>query len=246
MAAPPVPIVHDDDDLLAVAKPPDLPVIPARTGPPEACLWRALEATLGKRLWVVHRIDRDTSGLVVFAKHADAHRALSMAFEARDVRKTYLAFAAGALPAARRVDLALHDARKGKTRPALPGEAGARAAVTELAARRVWLLGGAAAPAPSAVTLVEARPETGRHHQIRVHLRALDAPIVADPLYGKHTLEGALAAAPCRRLALHAWRLTLPPLRGGAPLALESPLAPDLQALERWLDATFAAEAAQP
>ena len=81
------------------------------------------------------------------------------------------------------------------------------------------------------VTEVEARPLTGRHHQIRVHLRALEAPIVGDPLYGKRTLRGAFAGAPPLRLALHAERLELP---GRAPIV--APWPDDLAALRAWLD----------
>jgi 23S rRNA pseudouridine955/2504/2580 synthase len=83
------------------------------------------------------------------------------------------------------------------------------------------------------VTEVEARPLTGRHHQIRVHLRALEAPIVGDPLYGKRTLRGAFAEAPPLRLALHAARLALP----DRP-PIDAPLPDDLRALIAWLDAT--------
>jgi tRNA pseudouridine32 synthase/23S rRNA pseudouridine746 synthase len=224
------PVLYEDADLVAVAKPSGLPTIPARDEPPAACLHKQLEATRGERLWIVHRIDRDTSGVVVFARTAAAHRALSMAFEHRRVRKAYAAFAVsapGRLAERGRIDVALHPARKGKTRPALPGEAG-QAAVTDYAVERRWTRGGVE------VALVEARPETGRHHQIRVHLRSLDAPILGDPLYGKHTLEGPLAKSPCRRLALHARRLTLPAPAGER--TIEAPWPDDLRALVAWLD----------
>jgi len=86
-------LLAETADLIAVAKPPGVTVIPARGEPPEACLRAQLEASRGEPLWVVHRIDRDTSGVVVFARTADAHRALSMAFEKRRAEKRYLAFA---------------------------------------------------------------------------------------------------------------------------------------------------------
>jgi hypothetical protein len=106
-------ILHEDDAVVAVSKPPGETVIPARGDPPETCLRRRLETQLGRRLWVVHRIDRDASGLVVFALSAGAHRALSLAFEHRQVEKTYVAFVAGPLePGRGRIDVAL--------RPALP------------------------------------------------------------------------------------------------------------------------------
>ena len=124
---PPLRLLHDEDDLVAVNKPAGEPVIAERGGPPESCLRRRLERQLGRRLWVVHRIDRDASGLVVFAGSAAAHRAVSLAFEHRQVGKTYVAFAAGTLePDRGRIDVALHAARKGKTRPARPALAPGR------------------------------------------------------------------------------------------------------------------------
>jgi 23S rRNA-/tRNA-specific pseudouridylate synthase len=86
------------------------------------------------------------------------------------------------------------------------------------------------------VSLVEARPQTGRHHQLRVHLRSADAPILFDPLYGKGRMPDALAGAPCARLALHAERIELETGDTGR-IAVTAPLAPDLEALAAWLDA---------
>lgn len=220
------PLLYEDADLIAVAKPAGALVIPGRTADGPVALRQQLEAARGAPLWVVHRIDQDTSGVVVFAKTAAAHRALCAAFEARTVRKTYVALAFGDLPGDRAIELPLTDARRGKARPAAPGEPG-KPARTDVSARRRWRL-----PA-GVVTEVEARPLTGRHHQIRVHLRALEAPIVGDPLYGKRTLRGAFAAAPPLRLALHAARLALP----DRP-PIEAPLPADLRALIAWLDAT--------
>jgi tRNA pseudouridine32 synthase / 23S rRNA pseudouridine746 synthase len=225
-------VLHDDGSLVAVDKPAGEPVIAARGEPPSACVQKRLERQLGRRIFVVHRIDRDASGVVLFALDAAAHRAASLAFEHRHVEKRYLAFVAGALgPAEGRLDVPLHSARRGKTRPARPGEPGAQAAVTDYATRRTWRLGG------QTVSLVEARPHTGRHHQLRVHLRSAEAPILFDPLYGKGRMAEALAGAPCARLALHAKRLALESEGAARRLTIESPLAPDLEALAAWLDA---------
>ena len=226
-------MLHDDGALVAVAKPSGEPVIAARGEPPDACLQKRLERQLGRRVYVVHRIDKDASGVVLFALDADAHRAASLAFEHRDVRKRYLAYTAGELsPAAGRLDVPLHAARKGKTRPARPGEPGSQAAVTEYATSRRFRLSDGAL-----VSLVDVRPQQGRHHQIRVHLRAAGAPILFDPLYGRGLMPSALAGAPCSRLALHALRLELPSPDGSRTLTIEAPLAPDLEALAGWLDA---------
>jgi RluA family pseudouridine synthase len=231
-APAPLAVLHDDGALVAVAKPAGEAVIAARGEPPEACVQKRLERQLGRRVYVVHRIDRDASGVVVFALDAAAHRAASLAFEHRSVDKRYLAFVAGALePAAGRLDTPLHSARKGKTRPARPSEAGAQAAATDYTERRRFTLGD------GVVSLVEARPQTGRHHQIRVHLRAAGAPILFDPLYGRGLMPAGLAEAPCSRLALHAERLELPATDGSGRLVIEAPLAPDLEALSAWLEA---------
>jgi len=227
----PATVPYEDEDVVAVSKPPGEPVIAARGEPREACLLRRLEAERRERLFVVHRIDRDASGLVLFARNATAHRALSLAFEQRGVDKTYLAFAAGTLePPRGRLEMALHAARRGKARPALPREPGRREAVTDYAVQRRWR------HADETVSLIEARPRTGRHHQVRVHLRAAGTPILFDPLYGRGALTGSLEGAPCRRLALHALRLEVPSPGGGGRLALEAPLAEDLRRLEAWLD----------
>jgi RluA family pseudouridine synthase len=224
-------LLHHDGALVAVDKPAGEPVIAARGEPPEACVQNRLERQLGRRVYVVHRIDKDASGVVLFALDAAAHRAVSLAFEHRKVEKAYLAFVAGTLtPEAGRLDVPLHAARRGKTRPAVPGEAGAQAAVTDYATRRSWRLGD------SRASLVEARPHTGRHHQLRVHLRSAGAPILFDPLYGRGRMPDALAGAPCARLALHAERLELQTEHAGR-IAVTAPLAPDLEALSAWLDA---------
>ena len=229
---PPLTLLHDDGSLVAVDKPAGEPVIAARGEPPEACVQKRLERQLGRRIFVVHRIDQDASGVVLFALDAAAHRAASLAFEHRRVQKHYLAFVAGALePADGRIELALHSARRGKTRPAKPGEPGAQTALTEYATRRLWHIG------ESRVSLVAARPHTGRHHQLRVHLRAAGAPILFDPLYGRGRMPEALAGAPCARLALHAERVELQADGGGPALDVSAPLAPDLAALAEWLDA---------
>lgn len=221
-------------DLVAVDKPAGLPVVPARGEAPEHCLRARLEGELGERLWVVHRLDRETSGVVVFARHPDAHRALSLAFERREVAKTYVAFVGGPRLAEQgRVELALHAARRGKTRPARPGEPGARPAATTWRVARRWPVAG---DAGLEIARLELAPETGRHHQIRVHLRSLGVPILFDRVYGR----GSVALppeAPCARLALHALRLTLPLDALDRARTFEAPLAQDLAALERWLDA---------
>lgn len=223
-------LLAETADLIAVAKPPGVTVIPARGEPPEICLRAQLEAARGEPLWVVHRIDRDTSGVVVFARTADAHRALSQAFAERRAEKRYLAFATGGsdaqpLPAEGKITLPVRPARKGLMKIAAKGDRDAQAAETHYVVVGRWRRGAELA------AKIEARPRTGRQHQIRLHLAAIGAPIWHDPLYG----EGAAPAdAPGGRLALHAHRLAIP-TPGGDWLRVEAPLPDDLAAIERWL-----------
>jgi RluA family pseudouridine synthase len=233
----PLALLHEDEDVVAVAKPSGQAVIAARGEPRSLSLQSQVESRLRRRVWVVHRIDRDASGVVLFALNADAHRALSLSFEHRQVVKTYTAFVAGTVaPRGGRVEVPLHAARRGKTRPAVPGEPGALPSVTEYATRTRWNL---IPDGRRFVSLLDVHPLTGRHHQIRVHLHSLGAPILFDPLYGRGLMPDALARPPCARLALHALRIDVPAPRGGRRLVLDAPLAADLAALAGWLDTVF-------
>jgi RluA family pseudouridine synthase len=235
-SAPPIAFLYEDDALVVVDKPAGVPVIPAPGWPPDTCVQARAAAAIGARLWVVHRLDRETSGTLAFARTADAHRALSQAFEQRDVSKVYQALVAG-VPAVARgaIETALHDARRGRSRPAQPGEPGAKAASTDYEVRRIWRHGD------SAVGLVEARPRTGRHHQIRVHLRALGTPILADAVYGRGSRplpDGAM----CGRLALHASALDLPHPGEARRVSVASAWPADLEAVSSWLEAHWTGE----
>jgi tRNA pseudouridine32 synthase/23S rRNA pseudouridine746 synthase len=185
----------------------------------------------------VHRIDRDTSGVVLFARSAAAHRALSMAFEGREVEKRYLAFTRGVpSPVEGIVDVPLHRARKGRMRPAAPGELESLPSSSRYRVLRSRPASG------GPVACVEVRPHTGRQHQIRVHLRSLGAPLLVDPLYGRcDRLEAdALGtdAPAVPRLTLHAHGLSLRQPGSGARLDLSAPLPDDLGALDVWLGAS--------
>jgi RluA family pseudouridine synthase len=195
---------------IAVDKPAGVVVVPGRDEDPEGCLRRVVERERGEPLWVVHRLDRGTSGVVLFARDPEAHRALCAAFEHGRVEKIYLAVVAPA-PAedAGTIDAPLHAARKGKMRPAAPGEPGAHPSRTDW--KVVRREGNRA--------LLEVRPRTGRQHQIRVHLRFAGMPLLVDPLYGGKG-EG--------RLTLHAWRIRFEDPHGGAPVEVEAEIPVDL------------------
>ncbi len=215
-----------DDSVLAIDKPAGRLVIPGR-GTDERSLREELEAAHG-RLWVVHRLDRGTSGVLVFARTAEAHRALNLAFDRGEPAKRYLALVRGAPPAERRIEVAVAPARRGRMRPARPGDPRGKRAATVI--RRIE----AFPPRPwagGALALVEALPETGRTHQIRVHLAAEGFPLAVDPDYGEAgPLRGEGGEVLLARTPLHAARLELRhPAHGGA-LEIEAPLPADMAA----------------
>ncbi len=215
------PPLYESAAVLAVDKPPGVAVIPGRDGPRGASLHEQLCAARAERLWVVHRLDRDTSGVLVFARTARAHRALSLAFEAGQVSKRYLALVEGAPGGdTREVDVPLVPARRGRMRPAREGEEGKPSRTT---LRVVERFGGRAA-------LLEATPLTGRTHQIRVHLRSVGHPLVVDHQYGSGKPFPDEATPLLTRTPLHAAFLSWQGLEGVEDVRLEAPLPEDLAA----------------
>ncbi len=221
-------VLHEDRDILALDKPPGTLVIPGRI-PASASLQEAAQRRFG-RLWVVHRLDRGTSGVVVFARTAEAHRALCRAFEERRVEKQYLALVRGTPPEEARLDLPIMPGRRGRMRPAPPGDARGKEAATRV--QRLELL-GERGTLPAAA-LVLALPETGRTHQIRVHLAFTGTPLLFDPDYGRggrgdEPLVRADGEVLLDRTPLHAARLVIHHPSTDERLTLEAPLPHDLQ-----------------
>lgn len=207
------------EGLVVVDKPAGLPVIPGRAEDDADCVRDRLAAQLGTRVWVCHRLDRDTSGVLVLATTAQAHRAASMAFEAGEMKKRYLALVEGRVEAPLELDVALVEARKGRMRPVHPGEQG-KPSRTRVRPREVF----------RHATLVECEPLTGRQHQIRVHLRSAGHPLLFDHQYGRKTpvsardLGGAGGEVVLERTPLHAEHLEAPALG----LSVTAPLPDDL------------------
>ena len=239
-------VAYEDDDLIVVDKPADMVVHPA-PGSPAGTLVNALIHHCGETLsgvggvarpGIVHRIDKDTSGLLVAAKTDRAHRGLAAQFEAHTVDRLYRAVCHGvpsagdprlmgltgvsAEPGWIRIATGLARHRVDRQRQAVT--TGGRHAVTRL--RVVEAFGGAAA-------LIECRLETGRTHQIRVHLAHAGHALVGDPVYGGRrrlpaSAPGAEAAGAFPRQALHAARLGFEHPATGRAMAFDSPLPADM------------------
>ncbi len=213
-----LPILYEDADVVAVAKPSGLVThSDGRTKEATAEEWFfAHYPDTGVERPYVHRLDRDTSGVLVFAKNAVAYDFLRKAFTDREVKKTYLAFVYG-VPKEKKgvIDFDIGRSRKDfRLRSAQPKAKGRlREALTRYEV--VDEIPGYA--------LLTVHPETGRTHQIRVHLKAIHHPIVADPLYAPNHP----AALGLERLGLHAATLDLP-LPGGGRVTVTAPNPADL------------------
>ena len=199
-------MIHSDTHLLILNKPSGLLSVPAKPPGPQDCLEARAKASDPGAL-LVHRLDMDTSGIMVFARTKLAQRHLNWQFERRQVRKTYIARVAGVIEADEgRVELPLICDWPNRPLQMVCFERG-RAALTD------WRVLAREANA----TRVELRPRTGRSHQLRVHMKAIGHPILGDKFYAP---PDVLAAAP--RLQLHAQTLTFMHPEGGAWTTFEA------------------------
>ena len=240
----PLSIVYEDAELLVLDKPAGLVVHPA-PGNPDRTLVNALLAHLEGRLsgiggikrpGIVHRLDKDTSGLLVVAKTDRAHAGLSAAFQAREIERAYTALVWGRpRPAAGKIAGAIGRDPRNRKKMAVVGRGG-KAALTRY--RTLAHYGEAA-------SLLECRLATGRTHQIRVHLAWLGHPVLGDPRYaraGGRRLAGLPAPAAARiaalgRQALHAHRLGFRHPTSGETLRFESDLPLEIRELIKALAA---------
>ena len=232
------PILYEDADLIVLDKPAGLVVHPA-PGNWDGTLVNALLAHCGpgftgigaeKRPGIVHRLDKDTSGVMVVAKTQLANDVLTKAFAERDLERTYLALCWGVpSPLTGEIEGAIGRDKRDRKRMALVSHGG-KAALTRYRVIRGFGL---------AVGLLELRLATGRTHQIRVHLSASGHPVVGDPVYLRRIPAGAKALPDAiRRIlldfprqALHAASLGFRHPRTGAPLRFEAAPPPDMMAL---------------
>jgi 23S rRNA pseudouridine1911/1915/1917 synthase len=218
-------VVYEDADVLVVDKPAGLVVHPS-PGHPAGTLVNALLGRAGaseyggiagvQRPGIVHRLDRDTSGLLMVAKHDAAQASLMAQLKGRRVKKTYLALAAGEVAASvGRIEAAIGRDPRHRTRMAVTTDG--RASVTGYRVRERFV----------GWTLLELDLVTGRTHQIRVHLAAIGHPVAGDPVYG--TGRSRRGPAGLDRLFLHAWRLEFAAPSDGHLIRATAPLPDELE-----------------
>ncbi len=236
------PVIFEDESLIAFDKPSGLLIAPDRWDKSRANLMDLVHARMGHGVANVHRIDADTSGLVLCAKTKPALDFLSGQFQSKTVKKTYEAITVG-IPAADEftVDLVLKEDDAKPGRMCVVKKHG-KASVTDFTVRAKF-------PQPAgrpAFAHLECRPQTGRTHQIRVHLAAGGTPILNDPFYGNDTallLSGLKRGYKGRdderpliaRLALHAAALTFTHPVSREPFTLAAPLPNDLAVALKYL-----------
>ena len=213
------PVLFEDAHLVAVDKPAGLNAQPTPGGGGDNLL-DAVSAYLGKPAGLIHRLDRETSGVTVFAKTKAATTALSAEFREGTAKKRYLAIAGPGLPAAGAIDLPL------SKDPSRPGRYRATKAAHGVPAFTDFTRLFDSAE----YTLVALFPQTGRTHQLRAHLTALNAPILGDARYGGKPEAAGLKAPRC---LLHAQGLKLSHPASGKPLLLEAPVPEDMLAFFR-------------
>jgi 23S rRNA pseudouridine1911/1915/1917 synthase len=224
----PLAVRYEDDRLLVVAKPAGLVVHPG-PGHPTGTLVNALLGRPGTSLsagggaadrpGIVHRLDKDTSGLLLVAKDDPTHTALARDLAAHRVERRYLALVQGRLPGGTgTVDAPVGRHPRDRKRMGVVATGG-RQAVTHWRVLETF----------PAVQLVEATLETGRTHQVRVHLASLRHPLVGDRAYGADPTLATRLGVP--RPFLHAWRLAFTHPATGTRIDLTEPLPPDLQAV---------------
>ena len=224
----PVPILFEDDDVIVVDKPAGLVVHPA-AGHPDGTLVNALLHHCGDlagvggvlRPGIVHRLDRGTSGVMIAAKHDDAHRALALQFHDHTIERVYRALVRGTPKEdAGRVDAPIGRHAKDRKRMSVAAPVSREARTNWRVEQRFpW----------SDRSWLEIRPETGRTHQIRVHLSSVGLPLVGDPVYGRRGRGGP--DKELARPALHAQVLGFEHPTRGERLRFEAPLPEDLAAL---------------
>ncbi|MCW7537667.1 pseudouridine synthase [Aquabacterium sp. A7-Y] len=236
MASPPrLPVLYLDERMVAVHKPPALLVhrTPLARDDEFFALQLVRDQLGGSHVWPVHRLDRGTSGVLLFARDAATARTLSLQFESQAVTKTYLALVRGWPAAEGVIDHALARIEEDRPDESRGISEDAQQALTRWRRLATLETESSLGPHPtSRYALLEVKPETGRQHQIRRHLKHISHPLIGDATYGKGPHNRWWAARlGIQRLWLHAAELRLAHPVSGEPLRLAAPPGADWQAL---------------
>lgn len=233
-----IPILYEDDDLLVVNKPPGVVVNRAQSVKGETVQdWAEQklnivrsDATISwgdsfeSRAGIAHRIDKETSGILLIGKNPEAFEKLQADFKERSMKKTYLALVHGKIAEDGEINAPV--GRLPWDRERFGVDAGGKEAVTNYVVRRSWFV--VHGKNKEEISLVELHPETGRTHQIRVHMKYINHPLIGDYLYaGRKTSRNDRLWA--ERCMLHAWKITLTHPKSGASLAFEAPIPDDME-----------------
>lgn len=210
-------ILFSDHSLLIILKPPGLLTLPDGYNPALPHIRSLLQPVYGK-LWIVHRLDRDTSGILLIARNETAHRNLNAQFEKGAVQKTYHALVVGNPNWDHKTCAAPLRSNVGRRKRSVVDMKQGKTAVTDFHCHMRF----------SDFTLVQANPRTGRTHQIRTHLYTLGHPIVSDGLYGT-PIPPHRKLIP--RLALHAFRIRFTHPVSGEAMDFEAPYPIDFQSM---------------
>ena len=229
-------ILYEDAEIVVVNKPPGLRSIPDRYNRELPSAIHILQDS-GMTAFTVHRLDKETSGVMVFAKTSEAHTLLNEQFQHQTIKKEYLALVTGRTPEKGTIDarLTVHPTKS----QIVVAKKGGKKSVTHYETLKLY----------RGYSLVSVRPESGRTHQIRVHLNHIGHEIIADPLYGKTTplylshfkkkyseSKGKEERPLLNRLALHAEKIQLTHPATGKKIQFNAPLPKDFRAALRQLD----------
>lgn len=231
----PLTVVFEDEDVLVINKPAGLVVHPG-AGNREHTLVNALlhhapSLSLLPRAGIVHRLDKDTTGLLIIAKTLEAHASLIRQMQARSIQRRYMALVQGHVISGGTIDTGFGRHPRNRLKMAVVGQG--RQAITHYLVKKSY----------QEFTLLDVKLMTGRTHQIRVHLAYINHPIVGDPVYGARLRcpntaneELALLLQQFKRQALHAYSIAFNHPKSEKELAFEAPLPEDLQLLLNALD----------
>ncbi|MDR1196444.1 MAG: RluA family pseudouridine synthase [Endomicrobium sp.] len=221
-------IIYQDDNIIVINKPSGVLVIPDQHTNENKTLVGMLKKQLNQKIWVVHRIDKDTTGILVFAKNAETHRFISMQFENSEIKKKYIALLSGVL----------EDEEGVIDKPILIS--GRDVSIDETGKKSVTNF--KVIERFKGYTLVEAQPQTGRRHQIRIHFWSLGHPLAIDAQYGgaepiylssvkrKYKEKKGMEEKPLiNRLTLHAAALTLTVADKNEKMTFEAALPKDFE-----------------